>query len=426
MSNDSADDARPSDAPSPAPQPDASDASTPDAPDLPDYTTYADSTPSYYSEPDPIIEPPAPLGGAPAHNTGTQPTLPYGATPESPTLPISDPAAGIPSYVPVLDTSGPVPPNGTAAPAPPAQAPAYPGSAAPAYPAPAYPAAPSGSGQAPVYPGSAAPTYPGQAPAYPSPAAPAYPGATAPGYPAAGTPAYPGQAPAYPGTAAPTYPGQAPAYPAPGAFASPYGYVAPPAPPSNGLAITSLILGIATMVFCWVPVLALLTGIAAIITGIVALRRSQSKGLAIAGLITGALGAIISLLMTIFMILGIVAMNTALEDVTDTYSSGTATDDPTADDTTTDGANIVDIRYVATISSGEGTLTWTESDTDVPFTGTWEETATFDRDGFTGSPSLFVNATDFTSDVSCEIYVDDVLVEQDSGAGFAICMYFDY
>ncbi len=92
----------------------------------------------------------------------------------------------------------------------------------------------------------------------------------------------------------------APAYapaPQPG-----YQYAYQPAP-AKGLAITSMVLGIVAILtsFCWF--LGLVSGIVAVITGHLAIRRQpHARGFAIAGLVTGYAGAAISLIVGIFAI----------------------------------------------------------------------------------------------------------------------------
>ncbi|MGN7949890.1 DUF4190 domain-containing protein [Microbacterium sp. 22215] len=152
-------------------------------------------------------------------------------------------------------------------------------------------------------------------PAYPHQAAPAQPPQIYPGTaPTQQTQAYPGAAPtqAYPG-AAPTFSpaqqpygaaavqpygtaSQHPQYSAPGqpgagylAYAAPV-YAAPR--PASGLAITSLICGIAGLVLFW-AVIPMVASIVAVITGHMALRQTKNnpaiggRGLAFAGLIMG-------------------------------------------------------------------------------------------------------------------------------------------
>ena len=160
--------------------------------------------------------------------------------------------------------------------------PAYPGSAAaPAQPVQAYPgAAPSFAPAPPTQTGYGVP---------PAPPQPGYGTAPVqPGYAVAPTqPAY-GVAPVQQGYAAAPVPPQQPGY-------SPYvtpGYPVPAARPTSGLAITSLVCGIAGLVLFW-AVVPMLASIVAVITGHMALGQTKrnpalgGRGMAFAGLITG-------------------------------------------------------------------------------------------------------------------------------------------
>lgn len=97
-------------------------------------------------------------------------------------------------------------------------------------------------------------------------------------------PGYPNQTP---GNNPQGYEGWAPGY-QPG-----YGV---PYERTNGLAVASLVLGIVSFFFCWAGIL---TGIVAIVMGIVALNQiktdasQKGKGLAIAGIVCGSLGVLI-------------------------------------------------------------------------------------------------------------------------------------
>lgn len=176
------------------------------------------------------------------------------------------------------DNSIPTPPAGQQ-PTPPPAVPIAP--APPTYPYQAAPASP----QTPSYP-SAAQAQPTQA--YPG-AAPSAPGAAQP-YAAAPLQQYGSPQQSY--TAAPQQYGT----PASGQYGAAYqGYVAPayPAPrPASGLAITSLICGIAGVVLFW-AVIPMLASIVAVITGHMALRQTKDnpaiggRGMAFAGLIMG-------------------------------------------------------------------------------------------------------------------------------------------
>lgn len=122
-----------------------------------------------------------------------------------------------------------------------------------------------------------------------------------PGYPQAGypQPGYP-----QPGYYAP------PAYGTPGAYAAGgYGYATAPA--NNGLAVASLVLGIAGLV-----VIPFLGSIAAVITGHIARKQIRERGeggdgMAIGGLVTGYLGAAFWLVIgAVFLIIPIMFVAT--------------------------------------------------------------------------------------------------------------------
>ena len=103
----------------------------------------------------------------------------------------------------------------------------------------------------------------------------------------------------------------------PYAAQTPYSYPAPNSPggnqgygrprPRNGLAITSLVLGILALATSWLALPGIILGVPAIIFGGIGLARARSdrvsnKGMAIAGLITGVLGLVIG---TVLLIVGI-------------------------------------------------------------------------------------------------------------------------
>jgi len=94
-------------------------------------------------------------------------------------------------------------------------------------------------------------------------------------------------------------------YPPPGYPGQPQGYGRPPA--RNGLAITSLVLGILALVTCWLTFPGIILGILAVIFGGVGLARARTdrvsnKGMAIAGMITGVVGAVIGTVLLIVVI----------------------------------------------------------------------------------------------------------------------------
>ncbi|MGX5682017.1 DUF4190 domain-containing protein [Schumannella luteola] len=124
------------------------------------------------------------------------------------------------------------------------------------------------------------------------PPAPAAPSADAPTTPPAyGAPATP--PPAYGAPATP--PPAAPAYGSPTAYGQP-AYAPAPAGPSQGLSVTSMVLGIVGVVFSFFY-FGFLPAVAAVITGHMAQRRQPyARGFWITGLITGYIGIAISVI----------------------------------------------------------------------------------------------------------------------------------
>jgi hypothetical protein len=81
--------------------------------------------------------------------------------------------------------------------------------------------------------------------------------------------------------------------------------------PMNGLAIAALVTGIVAFLTGWAPFFGLLAGAAAVVLGILALRKAGGKGLSIAGIITGAIGALWSLIVTVLLIIGLASIGAA-------------------------------------------------------------------------------------------------------------------
>lgn len=164
---------------------------------------------------------------------------------------------------------------------------------------PQYPSYPGDEGQPP-----AAGQQPGQSPPEQQP--PAYGQVPPPGY---------GQTPPAYGQAPPPGYGQVPpGYgqpPQPGFGHVPPGYGQPPAPyvPSSTKAVFSLVLGIVSILFCY---LGALLGPAAIILSVLAGREIDErpgalagKGMATAGLVTGIIGTVIWGLVGVLTIIGL-------------------------------------------------------------------------------------------------------------------------
>lgn len=75
---------------------------------------------------------------------------------------------------------------------------------------------------------------------------------------------------------------------------------------ANGFAIAALVTGIVALVTGWIPFWSLLSGIAAVVLGIIGLKKVSGKGMAIAGIVTGGIGAFWGLLVTALFIIALV------------------------------------------------------------------------------------------------------------------------
>ena len=98
-----------------------------------------------------------------------------------------------------------------------------------------------------------------------------------------------------------------------------FGQYPPPPPPQlgwggqrrqanpHGKAVASLVLGIASIVLCWLTVLDALPVIIAIVLGLIALRDSkltpnrEGRGLALAGIICASIGAVLAIALTVLI-----------------------------------------------------------------------------------------------------------------------------
>lgn len=115
----------------------------------------------------------------------------------------------------------------------------------------------------------------------------------------------PPAAPGAPYVAAPQYPQAAPA---PAYMPGPAG----PAKP-KGLAITGMALGIAGLVFCWVPFFGPLLALVGLVLSIIALVKKQPIGFGITGVITGAIGLIIGIFITIGAMIALGALGQGVD-----------------------------------------------------------------------------------------------------------------
>lgn len=78
----------------------------------------------------------------------------------------------------------------------------------------------------------------------------------------------------------------------------------------KGMAIGSLICGIASLLLCCFWYVSLILSIVAIVLGIISRKKTENgKGMALAGIITGAIGAVIALVLGVFAIFVSSAVN---------------------------------------------------------------------------------------------------------------------
>jgi len=80
---------------------------------------------------------------------------------------------------------------------------------------------------------------------------------------------------------------------------------------SNGMGVTSLVLGICSIVFCWIPLLPVITGIIGTVLAIKQ-KRIFPNDIATGGLVTSIIGLVLSVLMLIFWVFWALIMATVI------------------------------------------------------------------------------------------------------------------
>lgn len=65
----------------------------------------------------------------------------------------------------------------------------------------------------------------------------------------------------------------------------------------NRLAVTALVLGIVTLIFFWVPIISLITGITGMVMAIISLVKEDHKAMPIIGMVLSLIGLALSSLM---------------------------------------------------------------------------------------------------------------------------------
>jgi hypothetical protein len=89
-------------------------------------------------------------------------------------------------------------------------------------------------------------------------------------------------------------------------------------------AIVSLVIGAWAFLIGFMPVFGLVTGVAAVVTGVMALRRGQAKGMSVTGLILGSIGGLTSLIVTVSFFAGLGATSNKPEAASSKVASAIA------------------------------------------------------------------------------------------------------
>lgn len=96
---------------------------------------------------------------------------------------------------------------------------------------------------------------------------------------------------------------------------------------SNGIAIAGMVLGIISIVLCWIPFVPVVLGIVGLILGVKGMRKSNTlpqnkgKGMGITGIICGSMGTLVSVIYTIVWIMIIVVAKMDYDEASNNYNS---------------------------------------------------------------------------------------------------------
>ncbi len=82
----------------------------------------------------------------------------------------------------------------------------------------------------------------------------------------------------------------------------------------SGMAVASLVLGIVSLVLCWIWVVGIPVGILAIVFGVLSKKQPANKGMAMAGLVTGIIGVVLAI---VIIVIALTTVNKAANDLED-------------------------------------------------------------------------------------------------------------
>lgn len=222
-----------------------------------------------------------------------------------------------------------------------------------------------------------------------------------------------------------------PQSPAPQSPAPQYNVAPTPTPqPSNGLAITALIIGIIAFLSGFAPVWGIIIGVAAIVFGALAIKRRQNKTFGILGIIGGSIATITSIITTIVLIAGIGGANQALQEAAESLETAPAATAPA------DGSAPVDsaapevagttVEYQAETDGATMTVSWftienggSSQQQDTAAVSPWSQSVTVDDPGAFDYQafSLSVMADADATSVTCRIVVDGEVKSENTSSG---------
>ena len=82
----------------------------------------------------------------------------------------------------------------------------------------------------------------------------------------------------------------------------------------SGMAVAALVLGIISLVLCWIWFIGIPIGILAIVFGVLSKKQPANKGMAMAGLVTGIIGVVLAI---VIVVIALTTVNKAANDLED-------------------------------------------------------------------------------------------------------------
>lgn len=207
----------------------------------------------------------------------------------------------------------------------------------------------------------------------------------------------------------------------------------PPTPPTggNGLAITAMVLGIAAVVLCWFPLLGFPLGVAALVCGIIALRKRRAFGFSLTGVITGAVGILLSIVIGVVSVLIFVgAANRASvasrswESVQSSLNAQAESRSAEAESRSAEAEQVHKFELKATVNKGRARIAYSTSGSsssrEIKNT-TWTKTVEGKGSYAYSTLSMGGDYTTHGQKLTCEIKVDGVVVDHQEGSRYVSC-----